>query len=171
MVSKATQTSPLIYGGMPDIKQQRSLSPKEVLSVISGVDIYMDSMSCKTAHEIQERITEPSQKITRKLIKHIQPQIYPFVWSIYTAYKQEKNLTSKYNPKEIFLVAFCLFEKKHNDTYFSNKVYANIGGISLKDFNQCEQELLINLKWEVTPSNDSLEFGIRQLSKVGERYL
>ena len=32
-----------------------------------------------------------------------------------------------------------------DDSYFSNPYYANIGGISIEEFNTLEQEFLVNL--------------------------
>jgi len=44
----------------------------------------------------------------------------------------------------LLLISLTVACKFSNDKYFSNTFYANIGGISASEFNQLEEEFLVN---------------------------
>eukprot|EP01064_Diplonema_japonicum_P024187 TRINITY_DN34696_c0_g1_i1.p1 TRINITY_DN34696_c0_g1~~TRINITY_DN34696_c0_g1_i1.p1 ORF type:complete len:226 (+),score=24.77 TRINITY_DN34696_c0_g1_i1:29-679(+) len=62
--------------------------------------------------------------------------------------KMGTNFTS-YNIHRLLLTAFVVAAKLRDDTYYSNKYYASIGGVTLQDMNKMEQSFLRYTSWEL----------------------
>eukprot|EP00754_Rhynchopus_humris_P014902 Rhum_TRINITY_DN14420_c12_g1::Rhum_TRINITY_DN14420_c12_g1_i2::g.89520::m.89520 len=53
------------------------------------------------------------------------------------------------NIHRLLLTSFVVAAKLRDDTYYSNKYYASIGGVSLQDMNKMEQQFLTCTGWEL----------------------
>ena len=53
------------------------------------------------------------------------------------------------NIHRLLLTSFVVAAKLRDDTYYSNKYYASIGGVSLQDMNKMEQQFLKCTAWEL----------------------
>ncbi|KAJ9467230.1 Cyclin-U4-1 [Diplonema papillatum] len=56
---------------------------------------------------------------------------------------------TSFNIHRLLLTSFVVAAKLRDDTYYSNKYYASIGGVSLSDMNRMEQAFLRLTKWEL----------------------
>jgi hypothetical protein len=58
------------------------------------------------------------------------------------------------NVHRLVIVAVMLAAKLRDDVYYSNAYYASIGGVSNREINELEVELLASLNWETYVSFD-----------------
>eukprot|EP01059_Diplonema_ambulator_P007870 TRINITY_DN17393_c0_g1_i1.p1 TRINITY_DN17393_c0_g1~~TRINITY_DN17393_c0_g1_i1.p1 ORF type:complete len:211 (+),score=4.21 TRINITY_DN17393_c0_g1_i1:326-958(+) len=56
---------------------------------------------------------------------------------------------TSYNIHRLLLTSFVVAAKLRDDTYYSNKYYASIGGVTLQDMNKMEQAFLRYTNWEL----------------------
>ncbi|KAJ9454633.1 Cyclin-U4-1 [Diplonema papillatum] len=56
---------------------------------------------------------------------------------------------TSYNIHRLLLTSFVVAAKLRDDTYYSNKYYASIGGVTLHDMNRMEQAFLRYTQWEL----------------------
>ena len=57
----------------------------------------------------------------------------------------------------ILLAAFVIAAKQRDDVYYSNRYYAQVGGIPTKELNSLEQLFLTSLNWELAISVECFE--------------
>ena len=69
--------------------------------------------------------------------------------------KTKSTLTSL-NFHRIFLISYIVACKFHDDKFYSNGYYAQIGGISLSNFNLLERKFMIGIDWNLFISTDEL---------------
>ncbi|KAI8836118.1 cyclin-domain-containing protein [Chytridium lagenaria] len=55
------------------------------------------------------------------------------------------------------ITAVTVSSKAHSDTYFSNRVYADVGGIPLRELNTLELDTLFHLNWDLQVTSDRLQ--------------
>lgn len=60
----------------------------------------------------------------------------------------------------------CIASKTLTDQYFTNKFYAKVGGISVRELNRLELELLVLLDWNVQITAEEFEDVKRFIIKV-----
>eukprot|EP01059_Diplonema_ambulator_P033700 TRINITY_DN7178_c0_g1_i1.p1 TRINITY_DN7178_c0_g1~~TRINITY_DN7178_c0_g1_i1.p1 ORF type:complete len:397 (+),score=88.38 TRINITY_DN7178_c0_g1_i1:80-1192(+) len=67
------------------------------------------------------------------------------------------------NIHRILIGAFLISAKLHDDVYYSNKYYASIGGLGLKETNQIEASFLEQTDWDMYVSEEEYKMYMNDL--------
>eukprot|EP01060_Flectonema_neradi_P003547 TRINITY_DN12299_c0_g1_i1.p1 TRINITY_DN12299_c0_g1~~TRINITY_DN12299_c0_g1_i1.p1 ORF type:complete len:212 (+),score=26.93 TRINITY_DN12299_c0_g1_i1:132-767(+) len=79
-------------------------------------------------------------------------------------------LTSR-NKHRLAFAALSLATKTHDDIYYSNTMYSGIGGLSLKEFNRLEVDLIQRVNWETFVSCDEYNRTVERLSEEANKII
>ena len=63
--------------------------------------------------------------------------------------ERQGTVFTSYNIHRLLLTSFVVAAKLRDDTYYSNKYYASIGGVTLSDMNKMEQSFLRSTGWNL----------------------
>jgi hypothetical protein len=61
---------------------------------------------------------------------------------------------SSVNVRRLFLSVVMLAAKFHDDAYYTNAYYAEVGGLTLKEMNMLEARLIKLLNWNVNVTSE-----------------
>jgi hypothetical protein len=76
--------------------------------------------------------------------------------------KTDTKLTRS-NMHRIILVSLLVATKICNDTCWSNKYYADIGGVCLQELNRLEEDFLLKIEWDLFITNKEMEYYISKI--------
>ena len=69
----------------------------------------------------------------------------------------ESALTLDLNLFRLILTSVLIVSKMFNDTYYTNKYIAQVGGVSLENMNELEAFFMSQIDWELYISTEELE--------------
>ena len=69
----------------------------------------------------------------------------------------ESALTLDLNLYRLILTSVLIVSKMFNDTYYTNKYIAQVGGVSLENMNELEAFFMSQVDWELYISTEELE--------------
>ena len=69
----------------------------------------------------------------------------------------ESALTLDLNLFRLILTSVLIVSKMFNDTYYTNKYIAQVGGVSLENMNELEAFFMSQVDWELYISTEELE--------------
>eukprot|EP00960_Hanusia_phi_P030736 748819-Hanusia_phi.AAC.4 len=79
--------------------------------------------------------------------------------------RDEMVALTMYNFQRLFLVAVMLASKFLDDTYASNRIWADIGGLTIKELNHLELEFLYRIAFSLSISREEYDWYAEELHR------
>ena len=81
----------------------------------------------------------------------------------------ESALTLDFNLFRLILTSVLIVSKMFNDTYYTNKYIAQVGGVSLENMNELEAFFMSQIDWELYISTEELEQSKQSIEIINQK--
>ena len=81
----------------------------------------------------------------------------------------ESALTLDLNLFRLILTSVLIVSKMFNDTYYTNKYIAQVGGVSLENMNELEGFFMSQIDWELYISTEELEQSKQSIEIINQK--
>lgn len=73
------------------------------------------------------------------------------------------------NAHRMSICAVMVAAKLRDDVFYANKYYSSIGGISAREMNELELDMLVTINWETWVERDHYEIILKDVTAVAQR--